>query len=428
MIKELTIGNFRSYQGKVTLSLEAEPLRSGKVKVIKTEAGPLLPVAGIFGPNASGKSNVIKALSYMQWAVKNIDVLNHPTTHHRHLQPFLLSKSSLKKPAFFEVLLYDEQQEAEYRYGFEINDQHVVSEWLDVTARDNKLRRSRSIFKRDGQDFSISRPLSKDLRPRMTQVTPQGLAIATFAQLNYDLARRVVSLLSEPALTIYNGAASDMNLERALSRCRDDEAFKKKVTTLIHQADLGIDELMMEELETPKDALKQLHPALRRLLKESGQNVDTVFMVYGTHRMNGDPKAKPVYFNLQSDESLGTQKFVVLASLIVEALEKGTILVVDELGASLHPFLTRAVVEQFQNPKTNKRNAQLIFCSHETYLLTKYTEMRRDQIWLAEKDRKTQESKLHHLASYKVRNDYEVAKNLLERNLGFVPETTFPSM
>lgn len=429
MIIEFTVKNFRSFKEEATLSLEAEPLRSSKVDVIKTDVGNLLPAVGVFGPNASGKSNLTKALMFMQWAVRNTDSLNRPTTQDSRLRPFLLDRASAKEPAFFQIVLWDDDNKSEYRYGFTINGKQVVSEWLDVTSKDAVQRRRRSVFTREGQQFDIHRLMSKELRPRADQVPETGLALATFAQLNSAVALRVVSLLGEPNFIIYDGA-TEMNLKRALERCRTDVKFKRKVIDFLQQADLGIRDLVINEVNIPAEAFKKVPLSIRKFMKENAgdYDFDKAYLFFTGHKLQGkneEGEENLVAFNLQEDESLGTQRFLVLACLLLEALERGATFVLDELGASLHPFLTKEIVNLFQCQKTNPGHAQLIFCSHETYLLSRHTDMRRDQIWFTEKNEK-EESSLRSLAEYKTRSDFEVAKNYIEGTLGAVPVTRFP--
>ena len=112
MIIEFSVKNFRSFRGLTTLSLEAEALKTAKEGLISTGSKfKLLPVVGIFGHNASGKSNLIKALAYMQWAMLNSDYLNQPTTKSPLLQPFLLNEESSKEPSFFQIILWDPENE-----------------------------------------------------------------------------------------------------------------------------------------------------------------------------------------------------------------------------------------------------------------------------------------------------------------------------
>jgi len=144
MIIEFSTKNFRSFKELATLSLEAESLKTGKEGLISTEFKVnLLPAIGIFGHNASGKSNLIKALTYMQWAMLNSDYLNQLTTKFPFLQPFLLNVENSNDPSFFQIVLWDPENKTEYRYGFEINSEKVVSEWLETTTKIKKNRRRR---------------------------------------------------------------------------------------------------------------------------------------------------------------------------------------------------------------------------------------------------------------------------------------------
>src|SRR6202162_1782057 len=105
MIVEFSVKNFRSFRELATLSLEAESLKTGKDSLVSTGLkDKLLPVVGVFGHNASGKSNLAKALAYMQWAMLNSDYLNQPTTKSHLLQPFLLNIESYKNPSFFQIV------------------------------------------------------------------------------------------------------------------------------------------------------------------------------------------------------------------------------------------------------------------------------------------------------------------------------------
>ena len=167
MIIEFSIKNFRSFKELATLSLEAESLKTGKNGLISTEFKTnLLPAIGIFGHNASGKSNLIKALVYMQWAMLNSDYLNQPTTKFPFLQPFLLNVESCKEPSFFQIVLWDSENKTEYRYGFEINAENVVSEWLETVTKVKKNRRRRMIFLRKGQEFpKLDDSIKEQCRP-----------------------------------------------------------------------------------------------------------------------------------------------------------------------------------------------------------------------------------------------------------------------
>jgi hypothetical protein len=119
------------------------------------------------------------------------------------------------------------------------------------------------------------------------------------------------------------------------------------------------------------------------------------------------------------DESMGTRNLLFLTGPVLEILDKGMVLVVDELGSSLHPLLVRRLVELFQNSRFNKKGAQLIFTSHDTSLLDQDL-FRRDQIWFVEKDR-DQASKLYPLSDFSPRKNEALERGYLMGRYGALP-------
>jgi AAA15 family ATPase/GTPase len=129
-------------------------------------------------------------------------------------------------------------------------------------------------------------------------------------------------------------------------------------------------------------------------------------------------------FKLGDHESVGTTQLFGFAAVVLDALDYGHTLMIDEFGSSLHPFISSAIVKQFVSKKTNRNGAQLIVFTHESYLLSKKSDLRRDQIWFVDKNER-EETTMRSLAEYKTRNDYEVAKNYLEGRFGALPRLTF---
>ncbi len=211
MIIEFSIKNFSSFRELTTLSLQAEPLKTGKNGLISTELKfKILPVTGIFGPNASGKSNFIKALIYMQWAMLNSDYLNQPTTKSPLLQPFLLNIESCKEPSYFQIVLWDAENKIEYRYGFEITTNNVVSEWLETVSKVKTNRRRQIIFLRKGQEFvKLDESIKDSVSHLINNVRPTALALTVFAQFADPVSSQVIKLVSRPNFMIIDGGAQD---------------------------------------------------------------------------------------------------------------------------------------------------------------------------------------------------------------------------
>src|ERR1700722_3920483 len=197
MIIEFSTKNFRSFKELATLSLEAESLKTGKEGLISTEIKiNLLPAIGIFGHNASGKSNLIKALAYMQWAMLNSDYLNQPTTAFPFLQPFLLNVESSNEPSFFQIDLWDAENKTEYRYGFEINSEKVESNWIETTTK--------------GQEFpEVDDSVKNSVGHLINNVRPTALALTVFAQFADPISSQVIKLVNRPNFMIFDGGSVD---------------------------------------------------------------------------------------------------------------------------------------------------------------------------------------------------------------------------
>ncbi|MCX6991164.1 MAG: ATP-binding protein [Chlamydiae bacterium] len=420
MIIELSVKNFSSFRELATLSLDAEPLKTGQSSLISTESkGKILPVIGIFGHNASGKSNLIKALIYMQWAMLNSDYLNQPTTKSPLLQPFLLNIESHKEPSFFQIVLWDTENKVEYRYGFEINAEHVVSEWLETVSKVKKNRRRQMIFLRKGQEFvKLDESVKGSISHLLNNVRPSALALTVFAQFADPISSEVVKLISRPSLTIVDGGAQEP-LGYAMHQYYENPEFALRVLQLLKKLDLSIQDLKITREPFTEVHLKTIPNELKPLFGPTSE----ILRAVTTHKLHGSTKKNQyVEFDFASQESFGTRRLFALMTLALQMLDIGGVFVLDELGSSIHPFMSRELITLFQNPQTNPKGAQLIFCSHETFLLSKQVGLRQDQIWFTEKNAQ-EETVLRSLLEYNIRSECEFEKNYREGRFGAVPVT-----
>lgn len=418
MIIEFSTKNFRSFRELATLSLEADSLKTGKDCLISNEGGvDLLPVIGIFGHNASGKSNIVKALAYMQWAMLNSDYLNQPTTKLPLLQPFLLNVHSVDEPSFFQIVLWDPESMTEYRYGFEITSEKVVSEWLEIRSTSKKNRRRRMIFQRKGQEISLLDAGIKDsVGHLINNVRPTALALTVFAQFADPVSSQVILLMNRPNFLIIDGGAVDP-MGYAMQQYYENPKVAARVLQLLQKFDLAIQDLKVLREPFTEAHLKIIPNELKFLFGQ--QNV--LYRAITSHKMYGslDPD-KRVEFDFYNQESFGTRRLFALSALLVQILDIGGIFVFDELGSSIHPFMSKEIVALFQNHKTNPKGAQLIFCSHDTYLLSNQVGLRKDQIWFTEKNAQ-EETVLSSLSEYNMRSECEFEKNYRQGRFGAVP-------
>ena len=433
MIIEFTCKNFRSFKDETTLSMVAEKRvgeREGYNRTFQSANSPnLLSSAGLFGLNAGGKTNLFKALQVAVYFARNREYDDRPATQHPLLAPFLLDRRSKDKPTEIELVLWDKSNNAEYTYGFQITEKEVVEEWLYVSRKDQERFTRKAVFKRRGSKFTFGAGVDKAVRDFAGRVRRDASAVSVFSKVNHPESMRLLDLVKSSNLIILNVESSRDSLDYAVDKHAETTDLSE-ITNIVQRADLGIAGINLDKEELSLDKLK---PKLRKRLvpffssisaspDKKGQGRFTIRTAMTIHHKYDEKRkrAGETEFSLMFDESSGTRMFIGLITAAVEALATGGVLVVDELGASMHPFLTKMIVDQFDNKQSNPNAAQLIYNSHETYLLGQETGLRRDQIWLADKN-KFGESYLKRLSEYKTRKDFDIFRNYLAGRFGAVP-------
>jgi hypothetical protein len=418
MLIEFSVGNFRSFKNIVTLSMVAAMLTS-KDKALDenavfeaTGAPPLLASAAIYGANASGKSNLVKAMVFMREFVLNSHKETRPTGA-IDVDRFRLSSETLREPSYFEMVFVADS--VRYRYGFEVNQERVEKEWLFVvpTTREAKL------FERTGDEIVLGERFreGKEIEAR---TRPNALFLSVVAQFNGAIAQNVTRWFRQ--LGIASGL-QDTGMRVYTMRRFVDGTHRDDIRDLIRRLDLGIKDVLVEKMAPPDRDLPDnmpdaLRSALEILTNESDREFYTVRTVHAQPDI-GDMTVAQEVFDLDKHESEGTKKLFAMAGPLVRALKEGQLLVVDELDARLHPLLTREIISLFNSRQTNSKHAQLIFTTQDTNLLDNRL-LRRDQIWFTEKDREGA-TQLYSLAEFKVRNDEAFERNYIQGRYGAVP-------
>jgi uncharacterized protein len=414
MLIEFSVGNYRSFKEKVTFSMVAanlvakdKQLDDNNVFAVDDHL-KLLKSAAIYGANASGKTNLAKALSFMKWFMINSSKETQ-STEEINVEHFRLSTETETEPSFFEIIfLLDGQR---YRYGFEATPSKVVSEWLFYVP---KLKETK-LFEREDGKISSSKTYKADGIQQKTR--DNALFLSVSAQFNVEIAAKILSWLASN-LKIISGL-KDATFNYTVS-CLIKGESKNEITQLIKKLDLGISELAVEQTEITDDSLSDKMPdELKRFIMEKARGKTTsVNTIHKKFDQDGNDISTEI-FNLRKQESEGTQKLFALAGPIVDALKGGKVLIVDELDVRLHPLISLAIVELFNSNETNPNKAQLIFMTHDTNLLSNKL-FRRDQIWFAEKNRQGA-TDLYSLAEYKVRNDASFESDYIKGKFGAIP-------
>jgi len=413
MLIQFTVGNFLSFKNKVTFSMVATPAKKELWDTNTFQVNDklrLLRSAAIYGANASGKSNLTKAMFFMRNFIQNSskDLQSGEVIP---VNAFRLSSDTENMPSFFEIVFMLEG--ACYRYGFAIDRQMVHKEWFHCIPEGKN--KEFDLFVREKKEFTISPNFieGKDLKDKTRD---NALFLSVVAQFNGAISGKVLKWLT--SFNVISGL-TDAGIQDFSFSCLGDPVLQEKITELLNNADLGIDRVNQGFMPINFDRLPPDMPEnVKKTLSEKG--IQTVFTTHKKYNGDGDVIGAE-QFNLYENESEGTKKMFALAGPIIDTLKYGRVLAVDEFDARFHPLLNRFLVKLFNSSETNKLNAQLIFISHNTQCLHKLF-LRRDQIWFAEKD-KFGATDLYSLAEYKipVRKDASYDKDYIAGKYGAIP-------
>jgi predicted ATPase len=426
MLIEFSVGNYRSFKERVTLSMEAAeiasqpPLLDEHNVFAANDDLRLLTSAAIYGANASGKSNLVLAIGMMRHLV----LTSSRDTQQGAIIPveaFQLSTATDGQPSYFEIVFL--AADVQYRYGFEVTQQQVIAEWLYQLGE----RREKTLFTRDATEILVSSRNFREGRGLEKRTRRNALFLSVVAQFNGEIAAQILQWFT--MITIRPGLDEDSDLTLA-SRNKDDIPYRVAIEQLIRRLDTGIEAVQIETrpFVLPENVPSDVQQGLQFLLKYAETLEGTIEQteVKTAHRQfdaDGQPLGQ-VLFSMTQQESRGTQRLFALAGAFLRTLHDGLILLIDELDARLHPNLVIELIKLFNNPTTNPKHAQLIFTTHNTNLLNARL-FRRDQIWFVEKSRQGA-SDLYSLVEYRVdgkiiRNDASFEKDYVAGRYGAVP-------
>ena len=396
MLVNFTFKNFRSFKNEMTLSMEAAPIQELSDAVVKSCGEELLPVAVMYGANSSGKSNVLKALKAMRDVLLNSVRLN--PKDRLDADPFSLDLTSGNESTSFEIEFT--LGGSRFRYGFDYTAEAVIAEWL---YEKRPGEREFELFLRSGNDFKISKTRFAEGLGKQSATPDNRLFVSLVAQLNGKVSQDILDWFSN--VDYMSGMDGKGYAGKTLEMLFLKQNGASEITRFFEETNLGFMELDVEP--ESGDEKKMKSETVHRLYDADGNDV-------GVRR-----------FPTEKMESEGTKKIIEIAGPIFEAILNGKILIVDELDAKLHPFLTRKIIGLFMDKKINNKGAQLIFATHDTNLLN-IQYLRRDQIWFTEKD-KSDSTDLYSLVEFrddagnKVRNDRNIEKDYINGRFGAIP-------
>lgn len=374
----------------------------------------LLPAAAIYGANASGKSNVLSALSFMIKAVAESHRIWDPAGGIRRQRHLLVFEGGKRSLFVVQIVLAG----ARYEYGFSVTDDDVVEEWLYAWPSGRK----QEWYSRDEQSFTFGRNLAGENKAIEALTRPNSLFLSAAAQNNHPQLTPIYQWFHDRVriLDLFGPTTPDRRLGRASSWWAqfteknltlpnvlpDLDRRRTQVRSLLASSDLGIENFMVEEDRSvdrgPRDA--ELRGPRLTFAHENKSNLGRAWFDF-------------------EEESTGTQVLVSLLPHLLDIMEAGGLLAIDEMN-SLHPMLALAIVQLFQDPAQNPRGAQLLFTTHETTLLGNLLSdpppLRREQVWLTEKDREGA-THLYPLSDFSPRPTENLQRGYLQGRYGAVP-------
>lgn len=406
MLIEFSVKNYKSIRDKQLLSLVAtkDDAHSSTHLITTGIKGipNILKSAVIYGANASGKTNLIRAFEFMRNVVAESAGLQQGRK--LNFYPFKLDNEAINQPSEFEITFLDSG--IRYQYGFALTAERITEEWLLVYTkakpqewftRTFDIKKSKETYK-FGPHLKGKRKLWKDT------TRPNALFLSNAVQLNSEQLLPVFTWIVNN-INVFNAGASPFfkhSVDMLLK-----ENGKNKIIDFLSSADISITDI---DIVSRKATVFNLKPTGKSDFSTEEEIPIPIFK-HATKRESA---------MLQFDEeSMGTQRLFCMAAPILEILRDGKILIVDELDSSLHTLLVRRLVSLFHSSEHNTKGAQLIFSTHDTSLLDMNV-FRRDQIWFVEKDH-DQATKIYPLSDFSPRKNEALEKGYLSGRYGALP-------
>lgn len=411
MILEFTVENYRSFYGKKTLVLEADKALKEclETNLFDYNKHTLLRTLALYGANSSGKSNLVSAMHTMARCVLLSVKLND--NEELEYDPFLLLKDN-DRPTMFEVIFL--KGEYCYRYGFRYNLERIVDEWL--FRKTTPRSKEQMMFVRNEEGICVEEKNFLEGVGYEEKTNNNRLFLSLCQQLGGEISRQVISWFQSD-FNVISGLNNQQHRADSKLFFHNKEKSYADAFRFFQKLKLGFKTI-------------QTQVAITYNIQESGvtefinKNNIKLNSIHNVYSEKGNI-VNTINFPFEERESAGTNKLFDLSSPIFKTLYTGSVLVIDELDAKMHPLISQYIIELFNNPETNPKNAQLIFTTHDTHLLSQKI-LRRDQIWFTEKDSQEQ-TDLYSLMDIvlpdgtKPRNDANYERNYIAGRYGAIP-------
>lgn len=417
MLAVFRFKNFRSFKGEAEMSLVASPadksLNGALIAPFRSSASKvrLLPAAAIYGSNAAGKTNVLQALRFMSRAVTMSQSGWSPTQG--------IPLKSFKGPGGEQTSLFEVEiilEEVRYKYGFTTSSDEILEEWL-LSYPNNKPRQ---LFVRKAQEDDISVKVGKHfendsryISALKRRIRKNSLFLSAAAQDNHEISLKVYEFFNRMMTSSLDDRSIDRSSVLTSTLMEVNDSWKASLLEILKTSDSSISDVVIEpeKGKTWKDHRKE-------------NSEDSFFSDPNRYKVDfvvGEGSQSFIIpFNEQSE---GIKRLYGLFGEIIASLFRPTVILVDELESSIHPHVARLIVDIFQSASDNKFGSQILFTTHDTNLLDQSL-LRRDQIWLVEKESCC--SKLYSLLDFAPRNDADLERGYLRGKYGAIPSARLP--
>ncbi|MDN5212981.1 AAA family ATPase [Fulvivirgaceae bacterium BMA12] len=381
MLSRIAIENFRSIKNRIEFSLEATSFKEHYNNLVEINSKKLLKSSVVYGPNASGKSNLLMAFTAIDFLVLRSANFT-PNQEIGPYEPYLLDAASKNSSVKFELEFYIE--DILYTLYLEYTSKEITREELIfrpkkqpsiIYSRINKAPISFGEYYKGERKSIEKKLLSNQLFLSKAVLDNVEILIPVFEFFQDKLS----------SFPFFEGFRENKYQQLYAERLADpnDIDFNRKFNRIICAFDTGIKKVQSELVDWNENPLPDEFPdSLAQKIKEDYKyKIKTIHDIYENDQVIGETN-----FDIRM-ESTGTQNLLVSAGIILDALEDGSILIVDEFEKNLHPHVTKSLIRLFHNPELNDKNAQLIFATHDMSQLDGDI-FRRDQIWFVEKNEK----------------------------------------
>ena len=409
MLIQFSFKNYKSFREEVTLDLSATKITEFSERVVTAGGEKILPVAAIYGANASGKSNIYSALAYMsEYVADSFKYGGEEKKFERYKPtPFLFDSTSADADSTFEVYftIPEDKNERTYNYGFCVDKEGVTEEWFNSKAK--SARKFSRVFYRNRNEEELDLSgLPKNSRENIKIALEKQVLVASLgAKLKISKCKIIRDWFLMNEFADFGDPFTNIFMSHRLpGGFVDDKRIQKKVIEFFSSFDEQIKDFKVEKIPS------------------EGEVQEDQYTIKALHKKIDSDEMAEIPLGA---ESAGTLKMFALYPELQEVLEHGSVFFIDELNARLHPLLVRNFLLTFLNPEINVNHAQLVFTTHDTWQLSNQL-LRRDEIWFVEKDGRGV-STLYSLADFvdedgsHIRKDESYEKNYMIGKYGAIP-------